>query len=426
MMWGLFEVSINTLQAFLMIYFIRRKLPAGNRSRLWDIGFMLLITAFLSLYSFVDVPFPDTFVFTLPLLFAFFAMGGKWYIKVMWSATLAVIFLAVTDFGMNLSMIISKTTLPMIMSQTSSRVSSVVFCNVLLIAVIFLTVQSERRATHLSSISILLFCIVEILMLAAIETIFIIRLNTDGKDTLFVVANLCLLFGAIGVMILFDMMNHIAEQRIQALTEAESLRLTRKHQVEMKEMYQYLLSRQHDLGKQYQVIEQLLTTGHKADGEVYLAELEKLPHINVFMTGSTAMDALLTLKKLTMDKSSILFTFHPAPLHHMPIKEIDFCTIIANLLDNAIEANMGSIEKKHITLSFVQMWDMFLITCENTTNAPKEPVSRMPGISTKGKRFCHGFGTRNIAEIVEQYHGTYTHECDGCIYIARITLPMKV
>ena len=86
-----------------MIYFIRSKLPSRNSHRLWSIVFIILITSFLSIYTFVEIPIPDTFVFLFPFLYAFLALDGKWYIKAMWSATLAVVFLAVTEFGLNLS-----------------------------------------------------------------------------------------------------------------------------------------------------------------------------------------------------------------------------------------------------------------------------------------------------------------------------------
>ena len=389
MMWNLFEISINALQAFLMIFFMKNKLPVRRSNRLWDIGFILIITVFLSLYAFVQVPFTDTFVFLFPLFYAFCSLGGKWYMKVMWSAALAAIFIAVTEASMNLNMYISGSSLSVVMAQTSNRVSCVIFCNVLLVVVVFVTSQSKQRIAHLSPASIMLFCLVELIHLVAIEELFVIRLNTDGLDVMFVMANLCLSLCAIGLMILFDMMNRLAEQRVQAMTEAESLRLTRKHQEEMKEMYQYLLSRQHDLGKQYQVVEQLLSEGHRPEGEAFLAELEKLPRIDAFMTGNQAVDALLTLKKLAMDKYSISFIFRPTPLQCLPIKEIDFCAVIANLLDNAIEANMGNTEQKQIILSFTQIWDMFFITCENTTKAPKEALSHKPARSTKQDYLGH-------------------------------------
>lgn len=425
MMWTAFEVAINALQAVLMIFFVKSKMPSKKDNAWCDVGAAILIAAFLSLYLFLDVPVSDTIVFLLPLIYTFVCLEGKWHVKILWNVALAAIFLAVTEVGMNLFLLVSQVPLEVIMAKTENRISAVVFCNVLLIAVLFSASQNTKRMVQLSPIAMTLFCVVEVVHLFAIETVFALRLGIEERDGLFTVANLCLFLSAIGVMVLFDMMNRLAEKNAQVMSEAETLRLTQKHQDEMKTMYTYLLSRQHDLGKQYQVVEQLLAEGHKSEGEAFLSELEKLPCIDAFMTGNTAVDALLTIKKLETDRSGIKFVFRPAPLHHLPMMETDFCAVIANLLDNAIEANVPSMAKKQVVLTFTHVWNMFLINCENTTIAPKEEMSHSASSSTKRNHLGHGFGMQNVVEIVNRYHGTYTHECDGHLYTVHISLPMK-
>lgn len=61
-----------------------------------------------------------------------------------------------------------------------------------------------------------------------------------------------------------------------------------------------------------------------------------------------------------------------------------------------------------------------------STHAQKESLSHTASASTKMNRLVHGFGTRNIADIVNMYRDTYTHQCDGHVYTARITLPMSI
>ena len=80
------------------------------------------------------------------------------------------------------------------------------------------------------------------------------------------------------------------------------------------------------------------------------------------------------------------------------VKDVDFCTILSNLIDNAVKAACSARnEKRFIHLDIHRNGDILFIGCENSKshNADKE---------TNPRRFGH-LGLINIREAVSKYEG---------------------
>ena len=162
-----------------------------------------------------------------------------------------------------------------------------------------------------------------------------------------------------------------------------------------------------------------------------MAEYEKeISEDKMIITGSIAVDALLTAKLLACKQNDIEFRFVQCPLGNLPISEIDFCAIVGNLLDNAIEgvcriADMQN--QKWICLSFNRVWDTFSIHCEN--NMAIQTVKRHSGgflTAKESDKVNHGFGIRNIELIVETANGFCTFEAADNVFTANVTLPYPI
>lgn len=130
---------------------------------------------------------------------------------------------------------------------------------------------------------------------------------------------------------------------------------------------------------------------------------------NQFITGNAMVDAILTAKKVVMDESGISFRYQPYPLQKLPIREADFCVLISNILDNAIEAigRMGrkADQKTEIHLSLARSWDMFYIRCENPMDPNTIHIRDSRYISSKENARIHGFGTQYIKHVAENAGG---------------------
>lgn len=94
------------------------------------------------------------------------------------------------------------------------------------------------------------------------------------------------------------------------------------------------------------------------------------------------------------------------------IDHLDAAVLIANLLDNAIEASSAVKEQRKIFFSILTDKDsLIVLSCNPTVNTFKG----RPPESTKKDKKHHGFGLLSVQSIVEKYHGTCHFECENGI-----------
>lgn len=91
----------------------------------------------------------------------------------------------------------------------------------------------------------------------------------------------------------------------------------------------------------------------------------------------------------------------------MPFKETEFCSLLSNLLENALEAaqQAGVGDPKVI----VQIWpqhDYLFIHVENPVNDSFSPQRRLSLRTTKGNQKTHGYGTKIVRDLVKKYQGS--------------------
>lgn len=427
MIWTLFEVSINLFQAFLMIYFVRHKFHLIRPQVRYELMAIAAITAYLSMYLLGDIPISDTFVFLIPMGYTFFVSDDPWYYKLFWHVALTVVFIGMVDLIMNLFLLFPDTSRTQILSETPLRVSFVVSCNLAILIAIFLMTRLHTSQDALSLSATIIFVFLAIVNLVIIEIIYSIRLQVRDYDALFTAASICLLLCSILSLSLFEIMTAIAEKKHRYETEMETMRLTQQHCEEVKGIYSYMIAQQHDLNKQFQVVQGMLSAGHQEESQAFLDQLHQPDALkDEFITGCIAVDALLTMKKLAMDRNHISFVFQPYPLHSLPVSESDFCAILANLLDNAIEAAASSDvngSERKVFLSLARSWDIFFITCENSADSAKVKQSGDQLISTKKDFSHHGYGTRNIRSIVNRAEGEYHYRYGDHLFHVDIMLP---
>ena len=216
-------------------------------------------------------------------------------------------------------------------------------------------------------------------------------------------------------------------------SEINLLATTKQHQIEFSQMYYDFISRQHDFKHQLETIEELIFQNNKHDAYILLKEYKaKLRTSQSFITGNITIDALLTVKYLTMKNNNILFKFVSYPLNLLPIPITDFCSIIGNLLDNAIEASLrinDPFEELAISLSFSRMYGVFRIVCKNRCNPSSLHNENGIWKSSKNENAyssVHGLGIPSIIRIVSRYDGYSNFYHDGAMFIADVSIPYSI
>lgn len=425
--WTLFEIAVNIYQGILMIYFMRKILTPRLKHYWYDALFVMLIALFLSSYLFVSIPFVDTVVFVLPFGFAMCVSRDRVVAKLFWTVVLAVLFIGITNITIAFCTSVVDLPLEVIMSANHQRISCVVGCNLLILLCLFLIVKASKRESVISWPAFMMFVVLMGLLLFTEEVLFELSTEKNEEDLRYVMANLAIFASAILAFILYEVMAIATSRRLQAEMEVQAMQNVVERQKDIQGMYQGLIKYQHDMKHRISVLESLVTQQDNVEHIQPL--LDEIRNENVlypeFATGSLAVDALLTAKKALMDQEEIEFEFIPYPLHELPMKEGTFCVILANLLDNAIEAIQRlpvRQRSRKILLSFARSWDMFYLVCENDMLPHSINKDGDRFISSKGS-LRHGHGIESITNICEQHGGKCRFEYTTDKFAVHIRFP---
>lgn len=141
-------------------------------------------------------------------------------------------------------------------------------------------------------------------------------------------------------------------------------------------------------------------------------------------TGINAVDAIISEKKRYMDEKGIVFNMKPSICKFPSRLEIyDMCTMFANIISNAIEAcDILEADDKYIDMSvFIYEGKVFISESNKLKKALKFDEMGNP-ISTKEDKNKHGFGSKNIREVVEKYGGELRYHMDNEVFTIEIII----
>jgi sensor histidine kinase regulating citrate/malate metabolism len=106
----------------------------------------------------------------------------------------------------------------------------------------------------------------------------------------------------------------------------------------------------------------------------------------------------------------------------IPIENTDLCSILSNLLDNAIEASCKLNENRYINIEMITFKNQFNIKIVNATNG--EYKLENGKLKTTKSGDLHGIGIGHVKSIVESYGGILNVNPESKSFITHISIPL--
>ena len=421
----LLEIGINLFQGWLIVYFMGKVLTPVCGTPWSDLACALAIGIWYSLYLFLDVPVIDTVIFVLPFLYCLWSCEDRWYHILFWDVALAIIFSGLTELNFAFFLGVLGGEREQLMGDTPLRAAFLVSTNLTLLIAVLAVGKLGSRKSPVPWLSFVPLLLLNFLCLAAVELVFTVGMAHD-LGAAFTHICLCLFGVSLLSIALYEAFTAIGRRQRQYELEIARLTATEQYNQEMQSLYADMAVFRHDLKHQIELITQLARQQHSDDLQNYVADInERLQALHPFATGNQAVDALLTAKASVMRQQRIAFDFQAYPLHQLPIPASDFCAVLGNLLDNAIEG-IGRMAAegtdKAISLSFARAWGMFYIQCQNPCDAGT--VKLVHGTLISSKRSAgHGIGTRSIRSTVERNRGSVSFQQAEGLFTVKIALP---
>lgn len=431
-LWTLFEIGINLFQGWMYAFFLNRQLEVKHRHskktvRRYTIGVILFVTAFYSLYMVWDIPVTDTVVFGGTFLYSMLVFSDPWYIKLFWNIILGVVMVALASMVSQIYINMAGVSWDMLMQPSLLRVSFVLIANMAMFTVYYAITKLKASRKYLSWMALLLFVLLNCIILTALEMQYNLSWQENVPQEPVLITIFCLLFVSAGLLAIFELLSSKAEKQAKLELKLETARMMEAHLTEVRSIYQRMMEYQHDMKHQINTLQQMFESGKIAEGKAYLQKFSKMALPERYATGCVAMDALLSAKSAYMRQQQIKFKFTPYPLDELPVDAPVFCSIVGNILDNAIEGirripNKTKVYEVHLKFSRTQ--DMFFIDCKNEIGGVK--IRRRGEEFLSAKRESQiGYGINSVRRNVIQAegHASFRVDVDRDVFIVAIALP---
>ena len=273
------------------------------------------------------------------------------------------------------------------------------------------TLHSQISAVLVVGFAMLLSCYAKIIKLTSSTAMF----------------RVCMLFDLLCcVFVLWAQVERQQERRLTR--EVETERIIRAQQKEQFSMVQAGIERVnrkcHDLKHK---IEDIRRISDHAMQQQCLAELEQAVLFYDYMvkSGNEVIDTVLTEKSLICEQEGITWTCMANGPTLDFMENGDLYLLFNGALENAIESvrKLSDPRRRIIALTLHRKRDMAFLQIENYYAEPPVFVDGLPR-STKLEGSVHGYGLKNIRNVVQKYHGTLELSAENGLFLFSALIPL--
>lgn len=201
---------------------------------------------------------------------------------------------------------------------------------------------------------------------------------------------------------------------------------------EQHENYERMLSSdrqlrefRHDYKNHMLVVTALLNAGKNDEAAEYLETIKITSGVQKrqISTGNFVADAMLNNKNALAEELGIKMSF-VGTIPEKGIASSDLCTVLGNLVDNAIENTKRLKGEKYIRIEATARELFFVLSIVNPVNE-RVVIKNNRIKTTKSDSKNHGIGLKNVGRIAEKYGGKFRLSCDDREFVADISIKLQ-
>lgn len=408
----LIEILNNCLEALLFFILLRVTIGYEKKYKFFALTGWLAIAAFTSLSNYYNLNTVLFYVIAVTIEFSYAALffDHTNSLRFLYAFSL-VVFSTIANYTsiFIISLFQPQNVSYIIENNPAVRLEAIVLYSLSLLLLFVPTMFIKPKKTlfrkhHL--IAMLLLLLVSICC-TAVMLYFTIR-NADIVDSLLPLGIICVIFLIIILTIigLFYRLAVMDRKNYDEQLELNKLRSEKTRFEQIQATFDYLRKAKHDFNIHLRTIYRMTGLSGNAEIAEYVSELiDETPNATFGVyTGNAAIDAVITESALTAARYNIDFSTTVIAPEKMPVSDVEFCSCIGNLLDNAFEACAKADGNKFIKFVMDYNKDTLRIRVRNSSNGVYKKNDKGL-ITVKSNSVLHGIGIKRIKEIVAKYDG---------------------
>ncbi len=395
---------------------VGRKLEFKFSEKLKYIPVLLFVIVVVIRDELVDVvpesieKFGPILTFVIIYFIVFYFYKGKLFMKFIWHSVYLLILIVTELVGLLMMMLFTHSSYEEVFSDSRLYMITVIFSKIMLVVIVTLITYRDKKREKQDVVSNS-SAVVVVVLLNLIFVLFMVDiineevwLHENIEIFVGIVFAILLAMSFLTLIIIYEM-NKRAGEEIRYQLMNQQLKQSIQNNDEMVIVYDNLRSLRHDMNNHLGLIKSLCEHNEYQDIDRYIDDLfEDLETANeTFFHENTALNVMLNTK-ISRAKASGIDIVYQVNVNEMPLSDKEVCSLLGNVLDNAIEASVKCENEKVIDLSIQEKKDVFSITCENSY-AQKPNVRNGKFLTSKVDSNSHGIGIESIKAIVERHEG---------------------
>lgn len=430
-LWGAFEICVNLCEALIVFYFIcgflKHDLKTAKGKCAYALGSVMgaaltTLLNFITLYDWWVAGVIALGWFTVSCVL----LKGEIITK-LFAASISTVILIVSGNFVTAVLSVTLNSAPeeLFAMQSAYRLIGIIMCQTLNVFLYSLirklvdkTMLAMKKKEWMLIISVLL-----------ISSLFFAVIQVSLNETvLSEVTSILLMMCEVGLIALNIICLYITLSLNKSSRAAEEFKLKEqqlKHDIQYAEtvctQYQEIRHIRHDIKQQLATVSGLQFDGKYDEAQKYISEITNgIERIEMFIdVGNDYINAILN-SKLSIAKSKGVEVLCNFSGEIESIDEYDLCSLMGNVLDNAIEA-AENVDGAVIEVSLFSDKHKLILTVSNTISQ-----SVLNGNAelktTKDETELHGFGVKSIKAIAKKYDGIVDFYEEGLTFFCRVVL----
>lgn len=200
--------------------------------------------------------------------------------------------------------------------------------------------------------------------------------------------------------------------------------LIEKQVREIQNMYRQIRGWRHDYRNHINNMKIQLTECNYDKLSDYLNELaDDLDNVDtVIKTGNVMADAILNSKLSVAQKLNVRLNVKAAVPDNLPISDVELCSVLGNMLDNAVES-CGTLpeEERFMRIYIGKLKGQLYLSVQNSAGK----VRKEKGSYLSTKEGEHGYGLFRIDRIAKKYGGYVNRQNEEGVFATEIMIPLR-
>ena len=238
-----------------------------------------------------------------------------------------------------------------------------------------------------------------------------------------IIIGAAILFIAVCVTVFF-LLRRFLYNMIDRRIERFQSELIEKQVREIQNMYRQVRGWRHDYRNHINNMKIQLSEGNYDKLSDYLNELaDDLDTVDtVIKTGNVMADAILNSKLNVAEKMNIKLNVKANVPDKLPMSDVELCSMLGNILDNAVEA-CGTLpeEERFMRVYIGKLKGQLYLSVQNS--AGKVCKSKNTYLSTKEGE--HGYGLFRIDRVAKKYGGYVNRQNEDGVFATEIMVPLS-